>query len=164
MAPKIVSAMQRQPDGRCGPAQELVHSETMSVTVEISSDLAPLLEAEAFKAGKDPSAFAQQLLRSSLRARRSPRVPQIPLEEEELIKAINRGPKASELERYEDLIRKRQDEDLRGAEFDELCEFTDRMEEFAVERLACLAKLAELRGVDLQDLMADLEIRPPDVL
>jgi len=146
------------------PPGKPVHFSVMSVTLEISADLEPLLEAEAVKAGTDPSTLAQQLLRDSLTGKRPPGVPCTPAEEEELFKAINRGPTQPEMERYEGLIRKRQDEDLSAEEFDELRQFTNRMEELGSERLTGLARLAESRRVRLDQLMADLEIQPPDVL
>ncbi len=47
---------------------------------------------------------------------------------------------------------------------EEMRAFTHRMEQLAVNRLASLAALARLRGLDLEDLMDDLQIQPPDVL
>ena len=138
----------------------------MSLTLEITADLERLLEAEASRTGSSPASVAHDMLRKSLSRRILPpdAAPRLSAEESELLEQINRGPSAAEMDRYLTLIRARQEESIGEAGLEELRAFTYRMEQLAVNRLTSLAALARLRGVDLEDLMDELQIQPPDVL
>ena len=85
-------------------------------------------------------------------------------EESKLLEAINQGPTTFEMDECVGLIRKRQSETSSDAEFERLDAFTKGMEQLAVSRMKSLASLAELRGVDVEQLMQELDITPPDVL
>ena len=135
----------------------------MSVTIEISGELEPILKAEAGKAGLDLTAYTHQLLRTSLPAAK-PSASSVSAKEARLLHQINHGLAAEALDRYRELIRKRQEENISPEEFRQLDDLTGQMEALQTERLESLAKLAELRHVPLIDLMARLEIHPPDVL
>ena len=104
------------------------------------------------------------MLRKSLCPASKTSAPSLSGEEALLLAEINRGPSSSEMESYIALIRKRQSETITEEELDELRAFTQRMEQLAVLRLKNLEKLAELRGVDIEELMGELQIEPPDVL
>ncbi|MDP6353647.1 MAG: hypothetical protein QF473_00995 [Planctomycetota bacterium] len=136
----------------------------MSLTLEISPELESFLEAEATRTGKDVTSVAEAVLRKSLCPGEHSSAPRLTAEEARLLEEINRGPTTSEMEGYIALIRKRQSETITEDELDELRSFTQRMEELAVLRLKNLKKLAELRGVDVEGLMTELQIGPPDVL
>lgn len=135
----------------------------MSMTIEISADLEPILKAEAGKAGVDPIAYTHQLLRASLPTEIH-RAPAMSAEETRLLNQINQGLSVEELDRYQELIRKRQDESISREEFRQLDAMTRRLEVLQARRMASLARLAALRKVTLPDLMTRLEIQPPDVL
>ena len=135
----------------------------MSMTIEIASDLEPLLKAEAGKAGVDPIAYTQHLLRKSLPSS-PPSAPAVTAEESRLLKEINQGVSSEGMVRYEELIQKRQQETISSEEFRELEDFTRRLEDFQARRMHSLAALAKLRDIALSDLIDQLEIRPPDVL
>ena len=135
----------------------------MSVTIEISGELEPILKAEAGKAGLDLTAYTHQLLRTSLPTAK-PSAPSISAEEARLLHQINHGLAAEALDRYRELIRKRQDETISPEEFRQLDDLSRQMEALQTQRLESLAKLAELRRVPFNDLLARLEIHPPDVL
>ena len=133
------------------------------MTIEITSDLEPLLMAEAHKAGVDPVTYTQDLLRKALPIA-VPSAPSVTAEEASLLKEINQGISSEEMARYEELIRKRQQEAISQPEFRELQEATRRLEDFQTRRMRSLAALAKLRGISVLDLMSRLEIRRLDVL
>jgi hypothetical protein len=135
----------------------------MSMTITIPIDLEPLLKAEAGKAGVDQIAYTSQLLRKSLSPGRPP-APVVSPEETRLLNETNQGLTARELDHYRHLIGKRQEETITEQELQELMEITCRLEALQIRRIENLAKLAAFRGVPLTDLMAQLEIRPADVL
>lgn len=135
----------------------------MSMTIEISGELEPILKAAAGKAGLDLTTYTHQLLRMSLPAA-TPSAPSVSAEEARLLHQINRGLSADDLDRYRDLIRRRQEESISPEEFRQLDNLTHQMEALQAQRLESLAKLAQLRQVPLTDLLARLEIHPPDVL
>jgi hypothetical protein len=135
----------------------------MSMTIEITSELEPLLMAEAHKAGVDPVTYTHELLRKAL-PNSAPSAPSITAEEASLLKAINQGISPGQMARYEELIKKRQHETITEQEFRELRELTDRLEALQARRMRSLATLAKLRDVSVVDLMSRLDIRSLDVL
>lgn len=132
--------------------------------MEITPDLEPLLEAEAAKTGSNPVSVAEDLLRKSLTDVAPPSAPRLSAKESQLLEEINQGPPAEEMDRYVALIRKRQEGTVSEVELSELRAFTQRMEKLAVARMEKLAALARLRGIDIEELMEELQIQPPDVL
>jgi hypothetical protein len=147
-----------RPD-RCGMLPPAV----MSMIIEISSELEPTLKAQADKAGVDPIVYIHQLLRACLSAGNH-HGPSVSPEETQLLNKINQGLSAEDLDLYRKLIRKRQLETITDEEFQHLDRLTRRLESLQARRMAHLAALAQLRQVSLADLMARLEIQPPDVL
>ena len=141
----------------------IIPNERMSMTIEITSDLEPLLMTEARKAGVDPATYTRDLLRKALPIS-APSAPCVTAEEASLLKEINKSISPEEMARYEELILKRQEETISQPEFRELEEFTRRLEDFQAGRMGSLARLAQLRGVLVLDLMGRLEIRSLDVL
>ena len=135
----------------------------MSMTIEISTELEPILKAEAGKAGLDPTAYTQQLLRASLPAKKQTS-PAMSAAESRLLNQINQGLSAEELDHYHALIGKRQDETITSNDLRELEAKTHRLEFLQAQRLNRLVKLAALRNLPLPELMTRLEIQPPDVL
>ena len=133
------------------------------MTIEIPNELEPILKAEAGKAGVDPTTYTHQLLRKSLERNRA-LAPCLPEEETQLLKAIASGPSTEEMERYRQLIRKRQQGEITQHDLRLLNEMTRRMESLQVQRLEDLTRLARVRGVDVGTLMHQLGIRPADVL
>ena len=135
----------------------------MSMTIEISGELEPILKAAAGKAGLDLTAYTHQLLRISLPAA-TPSAPSVSAEEARLLNQINRGLSAEDLDRYRELIRRRQEETISPEEFRQLDDLTRQMEALQTQRLESLARLAQLRQMSLTNLLTRLEIHPPDVL
>ena len=97
----------------------------MSMTIEISGELEPILKAEAGKAGIDPIAYTHQLLRASLPTEQLT-APSVSAEEARLLNQINQGLSAEELDHYRELIGKRQAETISLEEFRQLDGLTRR--------------------------------------
>lgn len=140
----------------------MLHEGIMSMTIEISGDLEPILKAEAVKTGVDPIAYTNQLLRRLLVAGKSS-PPALSSEEARLLNEINQGLPAEEMDYYQTLIRKRQDETISDEEFQALDRITRRLEALQLGRVQSLVKLAELWNLPLAAVMTQLEIQPPDV-
>ena len=134
----------------------------MTVTLDITPDLEPLLEAEAARTGMAPADLAHDILRKSLARSGNRHAPKLSAEESRLLEAINNGPAAFDINRYFSLVQKRREETIAGSELAELRAFTESMERFAVERMENLVRLATLRGVDVEELMEELQIKPPN--
>ena len=66
------------------------------------------------------------------------------------------GVPASIGDRYDFLIRRRDQKELSAAEHDELLELTDTVEEFQANRVRDMIELARLRGVSLDQLVREL--------
>jgi len=75
---------------------------------------------------------------------------------------INQGFPEGLRERLATLRRKREDEVITDAEYEELTRLTDRAEELHAERMAALVELAQLRGISLSVLMDQLGIHFPE--
>jgi len=135
----------------------------MSLTIEIAGDLEPLLKAEAGKAGVAPEEYTSRLLRNSLLKQKS-NAPVLSPQEARLLNEINQGLSAEEIELYVNLVRRRQEEAISAAGFDELRRLTHKLEKIGISRAEKLAKLAEFRGVSMERLIDELELRAPDVL
>ena len=80
--------------------------------------------------------------------------------ETKLLQAINRGVPTEIKERYDVLIGKKEKEDLTEDDYQELIELTAYMENHNVQRLKSLVELAKLRNVSLDDIIAQLELKP----
>ena len=106
----------------------------MSMTIEISGELEPVLKAEAGKAGIDPIAYTHQLLRASLPPRKLS-APSMSVEESRLLNQINQGFSEEEFERYRELIAKRQAETISPEEFRQ-CEYCFSQRQFSSDPLA----------------------------
>lgn len=78
-----------------------------------------------------------------------------------LLTKINQGLSPEQEVRYQTLQDKRDDETLTTMEHEELLGLTQTVEAMQVKRLQNLGALANLRGVSLTQVMADLEIPTP---
>jgi len=96
-----------------------------------------------------------------VRARRKMNV--LTAAETDLLLEINQGIPAQVHDRYEVLLKKRDDETLTEADYRELLDLSNQIEGFGVKRIEALAKLATFRQVSLPKLMDDLGIQSPGV-
>ena len=133
----------------------------MTLEINITPELASLLSAAAEKQGlkvdfNDTSVTVHLYVSDTA-------MPSLSSEESRLIDQINRGLSEAEWQRYRELIRRRQAEQITDAEFSELAATTDRIEELAVQRLKHLSELARLRNTTVPKLMEQLGITAPAV-
>jgi hypothetical protein len=87
----------------------------------------------------------------------------LPELEANLLQAINQGLPESTQHRYNELQAKLQNDAIAPAEHQELLRLIDVVEQADAERLQALVELAQLRGVTLPALMAQLGLQPPTV-
>lgn len=80
--------------------------------------------------------------------------------ESELLRRINSNLSPEKQRRYDELRRKREDETLTDAEYQELLEFVSDIQTIWADRLQAIAELAELRGLSPKQLMKQLELEP----
>lgn len=90
------------------------------------------------------------------------RAPNLPAAETRLLKNIYQKFSAEKLARLKELREKKQIQDLNESEYEELADLTDSLEEFHARRMKNLVKLSKIRGLSLEETMAQLGIRLPD--
>lgn len=124
----------------------------MTLTLHITSDLEHELHRRAAQAGLTPNVYAERLLQNGLRALARP--------EAELLQRINHSLPPHVWQRYETLLAQRQAETLPPEEQTELIAISDQLEDLSAQRLEALTELAQLRGVPILTLMAQLGMTP----
>ena len=82
-------------------------------------------------------------------------------DEAKLLFQIHRSLSPEIQSRWNELIEKRDDENLTPSEYEELLQLTEDVEGLNVQRLEALAQLAIDRGVDLRTVMHQLNIPEP---
>ena len=128
-------------------------------TVQIKAHLtiAQLLKAVEQMSREDLDRFFEQVL--LLRAnQRSPRLSRA---ESELLDKINQGLAKLDQQRLNELVARREAEDLTPDENAEFLRLADLSEALNVERMKALAELARARGSTLREVMRDLGIQTP---
>ncbi len=66
--------------------------------------------------------------------------------------------------RFDELVRKRRNEEISENELKELIGLTDESEELSYKRLKILGKLADSKNKSLNEIMEMLDIKPPKVI
>lgn len=126
---------------------------TVKVEVQLSSE--ELLKAVEQLNQPDLERFVSQVL--ALQAqRKASSLPQI---EAELLLKINQGIPSDTQKHYNELIVKREAENLTNNEYRELLDLTEQIEKLQTERIEYLAELARMRGIALIALMENLGIQ-----
>ena len=87
-------------------------------------------------------------------------VPSMPKAEADLLQQINRGFALEEWERLQFLDWKMETNGLNENEASESLQLAENYEHYTVQRLQLLIKLAALRNVSLDEVMAQLDIKP----
>jgi len=121
---------------------------TIQVEARISTE--QLLRAVDQMPADELAAFAQRVLER--RARRV--APLLSREESALLDRANRTLPPESAARYDELVRRRQDDSLSEAEHAELIALSDAQEQLDADRIAALTELAGARGVALGEVMA----------
>ncbi len=78
-----------------------------------------------------------------------------------LLQEINQGLPEAAWQRYHELMDRRRDESLTADEHEELKRLTDKVEVAHAQRMERVVKLAQLRGVVVDELMDSLGLRDP---
>jgi glycyl-tRNA synthetase beta subunit len=115
-----------------------------------------LLQSVARLGNQELEQFADRV--QALRANR--RAPSLPKREAELLQLINRGLSPEKWQRYNDLNDALSAENITDDEHQELLGLIEQVKQFDVERLRNLIELAQLRRLDLDELIKQLGLRP----
>lgn len=132
----------------------------MPVTIDLPTDLQKEAERAAAARGVAMSDYLVNAVRERVRLES---VPRLSAEETRLFQIINKGTPEPVWSRYHELIDRRRALQLTEAEHNELLRLNDEIETTHVERLEAVSRLAELRGVDFEQLMNQLGIAPRSV-
>lgn len=102
----------------------------------------------------------EELMTQILHLRRQKLPTVLTQSETELLQKINAGMPIALQKRYDFLIKKRQTETLNDANYEELIELTAYTENHNTQRLKYLLELANLRNKTLDEIIAELGIKP----
>ena len=127
----------------------------VKVETELTTD--NLLKAVGQLNKHEIEQFVSQVI--NLRAERL--VHRLSQAEANFIVKINQGLPAEVQEQYDELIDKRQDEELSSEEYSELLRLTDQIEKMEAQRMLYLSELALYRKVSLTELMENMGMQPP---
>lgn len=95
-----------------------------------------------------------------LLARASRRAPYLSHDESELFERINRSLTPQQWNRFDILAAKREGDLLSPSEQQELAQICEQQELIAADRLSALGVLAKRRGIKIDEIMDQLNIRP----
>ncbi|PZV00241.1 MAG: STAS/SEC14 domain-containing protein [Leptolyngbya sp.] len=132
---------------------------TVRVTSEVNLNLDQLLSGVAQLDTDELRNFVERVS-LMLAQRKAASLPEL---EANLLQAINQGLSGEIQHRYSELQAKLQDEAIAPEEHQELLQLIDVVEQADADRLQALVELAQLRGVNLPDLMIQLGLQPPTV-
>ena len=132
----------------------------MQLTIEIKNELAFKLKDQAQLNGVDLGQYIAMLIQDKLphSVQKIANKQTLTPEETQLFQKINYGFSESFWARFKELNTKRGENKLDEKERQELISLTDEMERANVERIKALITLAQIRGTDLESLMAELGI------
>lgn len=128
----------------------------MTVTIQMTPDLESRLRDEAGRAGLNESQFVLATLEERLKKAKPGTV--LSQQETALLSQINVGLPQVTWRRFHELNGKRQAETLATPEHAELLDLINQVELYGAKRLGYLNQLAKLRGVTLDEVMAQLGI------
>jgi hypothetical protein len=106
-----------------------------------------------------PNDQLQEFAVEVLRLNASRRSPALSTPETEALKEINRPLPSQTVNRYRELVAKRDAGTLADIEHRELCELSDWLEQRNADRLGLVAELARARGITLSVMMEQLGLR-----
>lgn len=128
----------------------------MSITINIESELKERLGKLAAAQGYQLDDFIVKMLEEQV----TPYELTVDQKHDlELLQKINLGLPISIWERYDQLKRKREAEQLNPDEQLELIEISDQIEEAHAARMPFLIELAELRKISLETLLEQLDLK-----
>lgn len=109
-----------------------------------------------------PPSELEDFVKKVLAFQAKKRTNNLPDAEIQLLKSIYRTFTAKKLARLKQLREKLETEDLSENEYKELALLSDSLEEFHARRMKKLAELSKLRGLDLEETMAQIGIKFPN--
>jgi len=132
----------------------------MSLTLQLPPELEAEIRRVAARDGIAPEAYAVSALEARVRQEVHAGPPDV---ESWLLEQVNTGLPPSTWERYHALKARRREDALSGAEYSELLQLTDSVEQWNARRLELLIQLARLRGTPLRALIEEMGLAPaPD--
>jgi hypothetical protein len=134
----------------------------MSLTIELPTSIEQQFRQEATSKGLSLDRYLVQVLNQVAQLSQKS-IPQKQPSEAELLKKINLGISDAEWAVYKNLINLRREERLTEQDYEQLVALGDKIENANTQRLQYLFALAQLRGVSLPHLMADLGIKPIEI-
>lgn len=109
-----------------------------------------------------PTSELEDFVKKVLVFQAKKRTNNLPDAEIRLLKSIYRTFSADKLARLRQLREKLETEDLSEKEYEELASLSDSLEEFHARRMKKLAELSKLRGLSLEETMAQIGIKFPN--
>jgi hypothetical protein len=109
-------------------------------------------------AGRLPDVELNEFVRQVLRLDANRRAPSLPARETELLQAIFAESCQQDFERYQELLKKRDAQDVSSQELEELLSLSDQIEVVHARRMASIAEMARLRGISLLEMMTQLGV------
>ena len=103
----------------------------------------------------------EQLMTQVIALRAQRKAPGLSTDETELLLKINQGLPIDVQQRFDELVAKRQAENLSSEEYQELVSLTEQIEQSDAQRMQHMVDLARHRGIPLTKLMDELGIQPP---
>jgi hypothetical protein len=131
----------------------------MSTAIQVSPELKLRLQQKAEQAGLNIERFLNQLIEEKTATGRKAKL-DAKAQEGMLLQKINTGFSAEFWEKYAVLVKKRNAVKLTEAEHKELIKCSDEIESANALRIKYLVQLAQLRNMDLDDMMTTLGITP----
>ncbi|MEA5467722.1 hypothetical protein [Spirulina sp. 06S082] len=132
----------------------------MTISLEIAPELENQLRQTAAKNGTTLESYLTELIQRDLKSCEEIGI-NLPKTEAELLAQINLGLSEEMWQKYHLLLDKRRSEILEPNEQQELIEISDRIERANAKRIAALAKLSQIRGVEIGILMEEFGIKTP---
>ena len=127
-------------------------------TIHIQSEIP--LETLLHGVSQLDTSHLEQFTRQVLALRAQRRAPHLPQQEAELLQQINEGLPMPLQMRLQELSAQRQEGLLTAETQQELIDLMAEAEARDAQRITLLAELAQLRGVSLREVMAQLGLRP----
>ncbi len=127
----------------------------VQITTQVSTD--ELLHSVSSLPAQELDNFVSKVLAIQAKLK----APSLSAQETQLLSQANSHLDENQQQRWNTLEAKRQQDTLTETERQDLITLNDIAEQKNVERMAALAKLAQLRQISLPDLMKQLGIKPP---
>ena len=131
----------------------------MTLVLELPPDIESRVLQAAEAEGLDTSVYMGREMALRMPFLTAP----VSMTEKELVEEINRGFPEAFWERFRVLVRRRQSGTMTVSEQEEAIGMTDKTEARAADRLQCLVELSGRTGKSVDQLMAEMGIRPVQV-